>query len=266
MLGAIRIMEATMGIRGHGRPRPKQNPIVNNVRPEVIQTPAKVKRVRSVVNIEAEQRYREKKAAEKKAHKQADSFQEFWAASLKGGNAGKIAAWKTRQERVFDLMWYIEKHVNGTYDASPERDATLPEDKQEYVKVEDGDKDLREDLAEYGECSRALLQAGKFWKNPARLKLYSGDDANSVFARFGLLIAVPTDVVRKWDQFLREYRNQQAVPQPEEYVTLACLCGTQISVHTSTATNYLASDTEYRCPKCSDKSADIVDKYGRIDV
>ncbi len=254
-----------MGIRGHGRPRPKQDPIVSEVQPEVATPAAPKKRVRSEVNVAAEKKYYEKKQAEKKAAKEADSFQEFWAASLKGGNQQKIAAWKVRQERVFDLMWYIEEHLNGNYTNPASPRYCDPNDSECFVGVEEGDQDLREDLAQYGQCSRALLNAGKFWKNPARLKLYSGDDANSVFARFGILIAVPTDVVRKWDEYLREYRSQPA-PQPEEYVTLTCLCGTQTSVHTSTATNYLASDTEYRCPRCSDKSADIVDEYGRIDV
>jgi len=101
-----------MGIRGHGRPGPrpkKQDPIVSDVQPEVVQTPAPQapaapKRVRSEVNVAAEKKYYEKKQAEKKAHQLADSFQEFWAVSLKGGNAKKIAAWKARQERVFDLI------------------------------------------------------------------------------------------------------------------------------------------------------------------
>jgi len=253
-------------------PRKKKDPIIAAVEPEVVQTPAPApetsgKRPRTAANVEAEQRYKQKKDAERKAKSRATTIEQFWAASLKFGNAEKIAAWKVRQERVFDLMWYIEQHVKGTYDASPERDATLPEDEAEFVSVEHGDADLREDLAAHGQCSRnTILRAGKFWRNSEHMEKYNGDDANSVFARYGLLIGVPVDTVRDWDIYLREYRSQHPEPEFDDYVTLSCACGAQNAVHKSTANTYHSSGTEYRCPKCSDKSADVLDLYGRMNV
>jgi hypothetical protein len=244
-------------------PRPnkrKKDPVVSDVLPEVAQTPApkpSKKRIRSVANIKAEQRYKEKKLAERNAKKGAETFREFWAASLKGGNQQKIVEWKARQERVFDLMWYIEQHANGNYTNPASPYYCDPKHSECFVSVEEGDADLREDIAQHGTCSRVILEMGRFWKNPARLKLYSDESPNSIFARFGILIAVPTDVVRKWDEFLKEYR---------EFVALVCSCGAQTSVHASTAKQILANGNEYRCPKCSDKSFDVLDEYGRVNV
>jgi len=254
-----------MGIRGHGRPGPrpkKTDPIVAAIEPEVVQTPAPAakKRIRNVANIEAEQRYKEKKLRERKERTGADTFEEFWAASLKGGNQKQIAAWKARQERVFDLMWYIEHNVSGDYNNPASPHYCDPNDTECFVGVEEGNQDLREDLAQYGQCSRAILSLGRFWKNAARMNNYKGDDAVSVLATYGILIAVPTDLVRQWDEYLKEYRKKQ------EDVTLTCSCGTQTSVHASTAKQILATNTRYHCPKCSDKSTDLIDDWGRLKL
>ncbi len=252
-----------MGIRGHGRPRPKKQDPIAAVLPEVVQTAPK--RPRTEANREAEERYRLKKDAERKAKSRAVTLEQFWEAAVRYGNADKIAAWKIRQERVLDLTWFIEQHLKGTYDASPERDATLPEDKQEFVGVEEGDQGLREDLAQYGECSRAILQLGRFWKSAERMSKYTDDGADSVLGRYGILIAVPTDLVREWDEYLKKVRSQQPVPQPEE-VTLTCACGTNTLVHSSTAKQILSTTTGYRCPTCSDKVTDVIDDWGRLKL
>src|SRR5437762_3368132 len=111
----------------------------------------------------ARKRRERKPAAIQKEIASCETAEQFWAANIKTADPAKLAAWQQRHERVLDLMWFIQEHVRGTYDASPERDATLPEDKAEYLSVEDGHEDLMADIRERGTVDAiAVVRQGQF--------------------------------------------------------------------------------------------------------
>jgi len=112
----------------------------------------------------------------------AKTAEEFWAINLKAANPEKLAGWRERQEQVFDQLWFIFQHVKNNYDASPESDATLPEDKQEYLSVEEGDAALKSDIAAHGKVdTNAIIRLGKYWLNANRItSRFGSEDPESI--------------------------------------------------------------------------------------
>jgi hypothetical protein len=197
----------------------------------------------------------------------AETVEQFWSISVTTVEPEKLAAWKARQERVFDLMWYIDQHVKGTYDASRESDALLPEDKHEFVSVEEGDRDLKADIALHGQCLvHSVLRIGSFWKKPDRmLRFASKEDATSVFARFGILTAVPDHTVDDWNDYVRNYRISN-LPKTDTQVSVDCsVCSKASTVDASTLDAYHRSNIAFRCQSCSNKLTDsVLDDWGRV--
>lgn len=118
-------------IRGHGRPRPKkQDPIVSDVVPEVVQTPApqaltapgKPKRVRTAANIAAEQKYLQKKREEAKARKEAEAAElarplpELWEKNrteLQQRDPEAFQALYNVDEELCDLLHWVRNVEQG---------------------------------------------------------------------------------------------------------------------------------------------------------
>src|SRR5258708_1694025 len=108
-----------------------------------------------------EERARDKQQAEvHDAMWKAETLQDFWAESLKTADPAKLAAWRERQERVLDTLHFLDENLNGTYDVSPN-------DAECYVSIEEGDEDLKKDIAEHGICAVTVIGLlGKFWQQP----------------------------------------------------------------------------------------------------
>jgi hypothetical protein len=75
----------------------------------------------------------------------AETLTQFWAASVKTIDPEKLAAWAIINGQVLDQMWFIQTRILGTFNEAQTLalDATLPEDQQTFISVEDGDEDLR---------------------------------------------------------------------------------------------------------------------------
>jgi len=141
----------------------------------------------------------------------AETIQQFWAESLKLADAQKLAEWRERQECVFDTLHWMESWMDGTYNIHPS-------ETEYYVGIEEGDEDLRRDIAEFGECGvTPILWIGPFWQDPDLLaQLTSGDTPSAVFAKFGILTALPDLKIHQWEQFMARHRaaTTPATPPP----------------------------------------------------
>jgi hypothetical protein len=203
-----------------------------------------------------EERARDKQQAEvHDAMSKAETLQDFWAESLKTADLPKIAAWRERQERVLDTLHFLDENLNGTYDVSQD-------DTECYVSIEEGDEDLRQDIAEHGICAVTVIGLlGKFWQQPELLeKLTKPGDATSIAALYGIITAVPDIRVHQWDAFVAKHRSKNAplYTPAASYISLRCArCGAPpTSVPVELAAAYQAS-REYLCMNCLQKAAKI---------
>lgn len=207
-----------------------------------------------------------KLAAQREAMNAASTPDEFWAISIATFPEEKIAAWKQRQERVLDIIYWIEEMVKGTYDASPDNE-------EEYVSPEDGNADLNADLAQHGQCDcHGILMLGEFWKNSSRMAVrYVDDRPDSVFAKTGIVTGIPSHWVEKWREFYQGYRLRKAKAEAEaSRPTIKCASCQASGDHlaASTIQTYLKSGAPYRCDGCSisiiHREDDMYDGWGRL--
>jgi hypothetical protein len=191
-------------IKPRGRPRKPRVGILSAEQVLALQTP------QQIATAEARERERQRgiaRRAEKKvldSMSEAEDIQQFWAESLKLADAQKLAEWRERQECVLDTMHWMESWMSGTYNVSPS-------ETEYYVGIEEGDEDLRRDIAEHGECGATpILWVGKFWQDPNLLaQLTSGETPSAIFAKFGILTALPDLRVHQWEQFMAARRATQ---------------------------------------------------------
>ncbi len=185
----------------------------------------------------------------------AETIQEFWAASVKTADPQKLAAWRERQERVLDTLYFLDANLNGTYDVSPDDTAC-------YVSVEEGHEDLRRDIAEHGICAVTVIGLlGKFWQQPELLeKLTKSGDATTIAALYGIMTAVPDIRVHQWDDFVAKRRSKNAplYTPAVSYISLRCArcCAPPMSVPIELAAAY-KNNREYLCINCIEKAAKV---------
>jgi hypothetical protein len=143
------------------------------------------------------QRIRDKEKAEiKAAMSQADTIQQFWAESLKTADPAKLTEWKARQEQVEAQLGAMRDCMEGrAFDDQ---------------FIEDVDRDTRDMLREYGECGATpVLLLEKFWQDPETLaQLTKDENATAIFAKFGILMALPDIRVHQWEQFITAHRGR----------------------------------------------------------
>src|SRR5216683_4489323 len=90
---------------------------------------------------------------------QAETVEDFWAASLTTVNPAKLAEWKARQEEIFDTLHWMREVMDGTYNVSPD-------DIECYVSLEEGDEDIKRMLREYGETFATAVLLLPLWQEP----------------------------------------------------------------------------------------------------
>lgn len=186
------------------------------------------------------------------------SIKEFWALNIQAADPTKLAAWREQQEKVFDQIWYVEQNVQGTYYDSSDPD---------YVDPEQGDEILKEFIAEFGKFDgSAILQSGKFWLNPNRMSSYKRfNTPESIFARYGITVGVPTQYVHDWEDFIRKYRLQNQPKTPTEVLVSCATCKAATYVDPTTAKAYTTAGVPYRCDPCSSHAEPVtLDDWGRV--
>jgi hypothetical protein len=187
----------------------------------------------------------------------APDIKSFWALSLKTADPDRIAAFRATESELFDFLYYVERRIKGIYDVSP--------DDEGYISVEDGDAEFKDIIAKHGTINRpAILQLDNFWANPHRIERFRvNQNADSIYALYGITTAVPEVAVADWTEYVREYRRQL----PPTKVELKCAdCETPTTVDSSTADAY--KGVVYRCQPCikraEEDASTCYDTWGRL--
>jgi hypothetical protein len=232
-------------IKPRGRPRKARVGILSSDQVLALQTPAQ--------KTTAEQREQERQrgiarradAKVRESMSKAETIQEFWAESRKLADPQKLAEWQTRQDYVEALLGDLRTVLEGR--------APDPE------FIQDVDDELRADIAEFGEAGvTPILLIGKFWQKPNLLaQLTSGETPSAIFARFGVLVALPDLKVQQWAEFIAAQQpTQLREAQPGNgYTTLQCACNAitgRESVPQSIADAYQELGKKYLCSRCRD--------------
>lgn len=139
----------------------------------------------------AAQRTRDRAARETKAAmSQAEDIQAFWAESLKLADPEKLAEWQAREEQVVAQLGAMRDCLEGrAFDGQ---------------FIDDVDRDTKDMLREFGEVAATpVLLCGKFWQQPELLaQLTKNEGATAIFAKFGILVALPDIRVHQWTEFI----------------------------------------------------------------
>jgi hypothetical protein len=149
----------------------------------------------------ARQRKRNQRARDKAeketqvAISQADDIQAFWAESLKAVDPEKLSKWQAREEQVIAQLGAMRDAMEGR---APD---------EEFI--DDVDRDTNEMLHEFGEVAATpVLLCAKFWQDPELLaQLTKDENATAIFAKFGILVALPDLRVHQWTEFVNSRRS-----------------------------------------------------------
>jgi len=132
---------------------------------------------------------------------EVEDIQSYWAKSRALADPAQMQPRLVRQEEIFDTMHWMEAVMSGTYDVDPS-------ETEYYVGIEEGDEDIKRQLREFGMVhATPILLIGKFWQEPELLaQLASGDTPSAIFAKFGILTALPDLRVHQWGEFMARHR------------------------------------------------------------
>lgn len=171
----------------------------------------------------------------------------FWKRNREVANQTQIAALLERQERVFDLLHWMEAQVNGTYDVDPN-------DETAYVGLEEGTADVAADVTEHGAVPVETILL-EFWKRPDTFAMLTqrGDGTN-IFVRYGIVTGLPGHRLHEWEQWVAS-RKPMHPSTGNGYTTLRCVnsatCGAlPIAVSQAIADEYRENNIPYRCHVC----------------
>jgi hypothetical protein len=142
--------------------------------------------------------------ARKKSPTKADSLKQFRAASLATANPQKLAEWRARQEEILDTLHWMRQVIGGTYNVNPA-------DTECYVSIEEGDEDIKQMLREYGEVSATAVLLLPLSQTLAHLRKDGENHPTSIYARFGILTALPDYKVHEWKQFMARRQSQPGI-------------------------------------------------------
>jgi hypothetical protein len=187
---------------------------------------------------------------------QAETLEEFWAASLTTADAQKLAEWRARQEEIFDTLYWMRQVMDGTYNVSPT-------DTECYVGIEEGDEDIKRQLRDYGEAGiTPVLLLVKFWADPELFaQLTKTENPTAIFAKFGILVGLPDLKVHQWGQFISAYRRskQPRIEVPQVfYVSIHCSsCNAPPTSISSESAAAYARSRDYKCGNCLSKAAKL---------
>ena len=177
-------------IKPRGRPRKARVGILSSEQVAALQTPQQIEAAEARERERLRGIARRADAKVRESMSQAETIQEFWAESRKLADATRLAEWQTRQEYVEGLLGDLYTVLDGR---SPD---------EEFIQ--ELDDALKADIAEFGEAGvTPILLIGKFWQDPNLLaQLTSGDTPSAIFARVGVLVALPDLKIHHWNEFM----------------------------------------------------------------
>jgi hypothetical protein len=189
-----------------GRPRTKfRPPILSPEQVLALQTPQQIK--------EAEARERERQrgierrreARVEKALESVETKEALWELNRTLLSETELTALQERQSDVFDLTFAMRKFVDGTYEQTTAEEDRVPlEAIAEEVEIE----------IKRGVVTMELVLLGDYWKTPLYTERFQGTDPDSVFARLGLVVSLPSHSVYNFQQFLSAQATETATAQP----------------------------------------------------
>jgi hypothetical protein len=230
--------------------RPRKTPFVSILSPEVIdglQTPAQIADRERKDKDAARKKFERQKAAAEKAVADIETKEDLWQHNRKLLSESELTALLEKQERVFDQVHWVNGVLDGT---------NLPPDDPDYVSVEEGAEDLLAFVKTHGTVTMEVALIPEYWKTPLyRDKFQHGTDPTSIFARLGLVTALPGHKVHQFEQFIaaQNVTSTATVPSGSGFVTMMCGCNTLTgaeAVPTEIAEAYKAQGKTYLCRKC----------------
>ena len=185
-----------------GRPRKERPGILTAEQVLALQTPAQ--------KTTAEQREQERlRGIERRAlarvEKQLESIttkEDLWQLNRSLVPEAELNALLERQEAMFDLIFCMRKYVDGTYEQTT--------DVEDRVPVAAIAEEVELEVEQYGAVTMEIVLIDDYWKTPLYEKFQSEPTSpTSIFARLGVVTAIPSHSLHNWDEFM----NAQQPPQ-----------------------------------------------------
>jgi hypothetical protein len=195
---------------------------------------------------------RRKEARVEKQLESVETKEALWLLNRENLPPQELDALLEKQEQVWDQLHWLNKVLSGT---------NIPPDDELYVGVEEGSKDLFDHVKEHGVVTMELVLLGEYWKEPIYTERFQGNDPDSVFARLGLVTALPSHKVHQFEQFLSQRAGSATStatapppttkPDSNGFTKLSCKCGSQPhAVPQEIADRYRELGQEYFCHRC----------------
>jgi hypothetical protein len=142
----------------------------------------------------------------------SQTLEQFWKAQRALVSPKTLAPHLERQSRVFDQLWWIERQMDGSYNDPTSRHYVDPTD-ENFVGFEEGAADAFDDVEEHGLLHTGFAYPG-FWRDAelfASLTSSKQDKPTSVYAQWGVILAIPDNV---WDRFQKFLKTKYGVLDP----------------------------------------------------
>lgn len=255
--------------------------------PQSVLDDAPRKRIKDLSPAERRERrklYMRERRAEEKKEKSVDAsetVEQFWQvqrAALERSDPGKLAEWQARQEVVLDHVHWVRHQLDGSYNDPASPHYCDPNDPTVYVGLAEGTADLEDDIGEHGICQTEILALGQFWRDAELYaSLLRDGDADSIFAQYGLLTAVPGHIHHEFQKFItRNSEPSKTAVSYDKWTTIQCVCGKKEPIAQPISDDYRNKGIRYLCSPCRESennsraiargqiSQRIYDGFGRI--
>jgi hypothetical protein len=177
----------------------------------------------------------------------------LWAHNRAQLPESELTALLEKQEKVRDLVYWVNDVLAGT---------NLPPEDPDYVSLEEGSQDLFEFAKTHGRVAMEIVLLGQYWKEPIYTEKFQGSDPTSIFARTGLVTAMPSHKLFQLEQFLARHRAVTVPASPlatgNGWIVMKCACNSiegQKSVSLSIAKAYEQQGRKFLCWRCKDVEA-----------
>jgi hypothetical protein len=185
-----------------------------------------------------------------KAEKEVESietYEQLWEHNRKNLTQQTLDALWEQQEKVFDQLHWVNAMLDGTYDVSPA-------DTECYVSLEEGAADVAAFVKTHGLANLEIILLGQYWKTPLYQERFQGSDPDSIFARLGLVVALPAHKFHQWEQSVMSATPVATTTSSGNgFTTMKCACNSPASVKSvpdGIAAAYRAQGKKYVCFQC----------------
>ena len=189
-------------IKPRGRPRKSRAGILNRDQVAALQTPHQI----------AERERKDQDTARKREDRARERVQrefgsmETMEALLEHNrkllSESELNALLERQEAMFDLIFCMRKYVDGIYEQTT--------DAEDRVPVEAIAEEVEMEVQQHGVVTMEIVLIDDYWKTPLYETFQSEPTSpTSIFARLGVVTAIPSHSLYHWDEFM----NAQQPPQ-----------------------------------------------------